>query len=619
MTAAEQRVDKILQIHNSKYLCTSISGHHPMSQVTLTILPFDNLSQRKELGIYCRSFTIDLVTELSRFRQFSIISLPLSGLAADFNESKSFEDLHFDYFIQGSFRCDQELVRINVQLYNSHSRAMIWGNRLEGQLPALAEIQDNLLAGVVGVLQQQINADLLSQIRKRPTVEFKAYEHWLYGMEEIRQGSAESDLIAREHFQHALAIQPDYSLAYTGMSLTYFNEWSCQLWDIWELCKNGAFDWAHKAIELDDQNYIAAMVLGKIFMFEGSHDTAEYYFRKSLRLNANDPDILIQIAVCFIYLGLEKESLELHRRAMQLHPFNAELYAPYAIFIHFELGEFEKAAALLRKNPVARIANADAYYAAIYYYLGQPEKMQTHWDIFLDRYRRLISKGKDFTIASAIEWMMKINPYREKTRLEEFLRFISNDQLPAIPAQKAAPALHNGHQYFFRKDDAAWQLAYEGAEVRVPDLKGLHDIRKLLAEPHQLFHCAELMGSRVEGKGEKLIDEKARKKYQQTILELQADMHMAEQHSDFSRAEKLQQEYDLLIDHLSQTLNLKGEARQAGSTVEKARSAITWRIRNAIARIEQFHPPLGAHLANAIKTGTLCAYQPDRSLSWVTS
>ena len=81
------------------------------------------------------------------------------------------------------------------------------------------------------------------------------------------------------------------------MSLTYFNEWSCQLWDRWEICKNGAYEWAQKAMELDDHNYVAAMVLGKIFMFEGSYDTAEYYFRKSLLLNANDPETIMQIAV----------------------------------------------------------------------------------------------------------------------------------------------------------------------------------------------------------------------------------------------------------------------------------------------------------------------------------
>src|SRR5690606_3329739 len=173
---------------------------------------------------------------------------------------------------------------------------------------------------------------LLSKIKRRPKVAFRAYEHWLHGMEEVRKGSVESDLIAREHFERALAIQPDYALACSGMSLTYFNEWSCQLWDRWEVCKSGAYDWAQKAIELDDQNYIAALVLGKIFLFDGAHETAEYYLRKSVRLNPNDPDTVIQAAAYMIFLGHPDEALELFERTLRLVPAHQSAYLPFGMF-----------------------------------------------------------------------------------------------------------------------------------------------------------------------------------------------------------------------------------------------------------------------------------------------
>ena len=572
------------------------------------------------MRIFCRSFSTDLVTELSRFRQFQVISLPPHATTDnDFQSTKTFDSLKSDYFIQGTFRCENDRVRINVQLYNSDTHQMIWGNRLEGNLTGLTEIQDNLVTEVIGILQHQIHSDLLSLIRKRQKVDFRAYEHYLYGMEEIKKGSVESDMIAREHFAKALEMQPDYSLAHAGMSLTYFNEWSCQLWDRWEICKSGAYEWAQKAIELDDHNYVAAMVLGKIFMFEGSYETAEYYFRKSMLLNPNDPETIMQIAVAFIFMGFEKESLDLHEKAMRLSPLNADKYSPYGIFIFFELGEFEKAAILMHQNPNVKIANQDAYYAAIYYYLKQPAKMHEHWNIFLETYRRLVSKGKDFTAQEAIDWINKINPYRYKTNLNEFLRYITNANHAVVPAQKFSTGRKNDRNNFFVKDSAAWKLSYDGSVVQVPELKGFYDLQKLLVEPRHLFHCAELMGSTIDGKGEKLIDEKARKMYQDKILELQHDMHTAEQNSDYSQVERLQEEYDQLIDHLSKSLGLKGKSRETGGTVEKARSAITWRIRNAIARIEQYHPPLGAHLANSVKTGTLCSYQPEREEVWITS
>jgi len=152
----------------------------------------------------------------------------------------------------------------------------------------------------------------------------------------------------------------------------------------------------------------------------------------------------------------------------------------------------------------------------------------------------------------------------------------------------------------------------------LPEVKGFYDIQKMLSQPRQLFHCAELMGNVVTERGEKLFDAKARKQYEKRIAGLQADIREAEQRNDFSQFEKLQEEYDKLIEYLSQSLGIRGKVRERNNPVEKARSAVTWRIRSAIARIESHHPQLGAHLSNAIKTGSFCSYQPDRKISWVT-
>ncbi len=75
----------------------------------------------------------------------------------------------------------------------------------------------------------------------------------------------------------------------------------------------------------------------------------------------------------------------------------------YGMFIYFALGDIEKAASLIQPNPKVKIADTEAYIAAIYYYLGQHERMQHYWNLYLDTYRRLISKGKEFTWQEAID------------------------------------------------------------------------------------------------------------------------------------------------------------------------------------------------------------------------
>jgi TolB-like protein/Tfp pilus assembly protein PilF len=589
--------------------------HH----ITLAVFPFEDLSPQRELGIFCRSFSEDLITELSRFRQLRVIKFLQS--AWDGDPGTLPEALKGGYFVQGSFRGENGTVLVHVQLFDSDSGYLVWGDRLDGKLTGLSKMQDKLLRSVAAVLQQQIDMDLLSKIRRRPKVAFNAYEHCLYGMEELKKASVEADLKAREHFEEALQIQPDYALACTGMSLSYFNEWTCQLWDRWEVSKTGAYEWAQKAIELDEQNHIIAMVFGRIFLYDGSYSTAEYYFRRSLMLNPNDPDTLFMISFYLVYLGLNEEALEVYERGVQLHPMYAGNHFRLGGVMYFELGEYEKAASFIEHPSTEKpgIADKDAYCAAVYYHLKQYDKMQTYWNAFLDTYKILISKGRDFDQQEAIDWILKLNPHRYKTHLEEFLQFISKGSFKEYPVQKIVTKKEEALECYFMKNTAAWKFSFEGHIVQTPEVKGYYDLQKMLAQPRQLFHCAELMGSILDDSGEKLIDEKARKLYQKKIIELQNEIEEAEQYSDFAQLEKLQEEYDRLIDHLSVSLNIKGKARKTGGAVEKARAAVTWRIRNAIARIEQHHPMLGAHLSNAIKTGTLCSYKPDREIQWITS
>ncbi|MEL7588521.1 MAG: hypothetical protein AAGU19_17555 [Prolixibacteraceae bacterium] len=590
-------------------------NHH----ITLAVFSFEDLSTQKELGIFCRSFSDDLITGLSRFRQLRVIKFVTAVWDGD--PLNLPDGLKGGYFVQGSFRNENETVFVHVQLFDCDSRYLVWGDKLEGKLATLGKMQDKLFRSVVAVLQQQIDMDLLSKIRRRPTVAFNAYEYCLYGMEELKKATVEADLKAREYFQKALQVQADYALACTGMSLSYFNEWTCQLWDRWEISKTGAYEWAQKAIELDDQNHIITMVLGRIFLYEGSYSTAEYYFRRSLLLNPNDPDTLFLISVYFVYLGLSKEALDLYERGVQLHPLYAGNHFRLGGVMYFELGDYEKAVSFIENHSMAKpgIADKNAYCAAVYYHLRQYDKMHSHWNTFLDTYKRLISKGRDFDQQEAIDWILKMNPHRYKTNLEEFLKFISNGRFEKYPVQKSLPGNVEDRECYFLKNSAAWEFTFEGHTVQTPEMKGYYDLQKMLNQPRQLFHCAELMGNVLEDTGEKLIDENARKQYQKKITELQSEIEEAEEYSNFAQLEKLQEEYDRLIDHLSGSLNIRGRARKAGGAVEKARAAVTWRIRNAIARIEQHHPVLGAHLSNAVKTGTLCSYKPDREIQWITS
>jgi hypothetical protein len=85
---------------------------------------------------------------------------------------------------------------------------------------------------------------------------------------------------------------------------------------------------------------------------------------------------------------------------------------------------------------------------------------------------------------------------------------------------------------------------------------------------------------------------------------------------DRGRAEKAGLELDLLVEQLAAARGLGGRARRAGGTAERARTAVTWRIRTALRRIDEANPQLGRHLKAAVRTGLWCSYAPEQPVGW---
>jgi hypothetical protein len=111
-----------------------------------------------------------------------------------------------------------------------------------------------------------------------------------------------------------------------------------------------------------------------------------------------------------------------------------------------------------------------------------------------------------------------------------------------------------------------------------------------------------------------MIDDQARQAYEQRIRDLKEAITEAEQLNDLSRKEHLTVEPEQLTDHLTKSLGLGQRTRKLNAPVERARAAVTWRIRSAIKKITAVHETLGRHLVNSIHTGVFCSYTPEEEI-----
>ena len=115
---------------------------------------------------------------------------------------------------------------------------------------------------------------------------------------------------------------------------------------------------------------------------------------------------------------------------------------------------------------------------------------------------------------------------------------------------------------------------------------------------------------------DELVDPTARRQYEQRIRDLQSDIDDAEADHDSGRSELLHAELDALVEHLVSAVGVGGRTRRTTGTTERARSAVTRRIRSTIRHIGEVHPSLGAHLRRTVSTGAFCRYAPDPRVDW---
>lgn len=184
----------------------------------------------------------------------------------------------------------------------------------------------------------------------------------------------------------------------------------------------------------------------------------------------------------------------------------------------------------------------------------------------------------------------------------------------------------------FRREGELWRLAFAGRAALLRDAKGLRDLATLLAAPGREHAALDLTAEGVPARrpvahGEldgpaadlgETVDATARAAYQARIRELEAELDEADTAGDPERSARSQAERDSLLEQLAQAYGLGGRARRTGSPAERARTAVTARIRDSIRRIEQVHPELGRHLRKAVRTGIFCAYDPEEPVAWRT-
>jgi serine/threonine protein kinase/tetratricopeptide (TPR) repeat protein len=292
---------------------------------SLAVLPFKflNLGPSGDTdGFLGLGLADALISRLSKVRRFTV--RPTSSVLA-FNEEiidpiRAGKELHVDFILDGNIKKAGERLRVTVQLLKIADNATIWATSIDETLTDVFSLEDTLSNRVLEALLPQLTGSELEDFSKRGTENPEAFEHYLRGRYYFNSFTEEGFAKSFVSFHEAIAADPDYAHAYSGIA-DYYN-WLGILGVLPpHECFQPAILAATKAVELDENLSEANASLG-FSLHAGNYEwaTAEHYLGRAIELNHNNANAYVWYSIVLFTEGKFAEGLELARRAVDLDP-----------------------------------------------------------------------------------------------------------------------------------------------------------------------------------------------------------------------------------------------------------------------------------------------------------
>jgi TolB-like protein len=188
------------------------------------VLPFADLSPDGDQAYFADGITEEVLNRLAALRDLRVIartsSFQLRGQGADARVVG--EKLGVAHLLLGSVRKGGERLRITAQLIEARTGQQLWAQTYERQLEDIFAVQDEIAKAVSAAMQVKLRVGDLSRMPGM-TNDVEAYDEYLRGMALNIVARRETFPAAIAHLQRAISIDPQFSMAWSGLSGTYGN------------------------------------------------------------------------------------------------------------------------------------------------------------------------------------------------------------------------------------------------------------------------------------------------------------------------------------------------------------------------------------------------------------
>ena len=442
-----------------------------VARASVAVLPFANTSGDPNDEHFSDGLTDELIGALSKVATLKVAgrtsSFALKGKGLDIRAVG--DTLHVATVLEGSVRRSGNRLKVTAQLADAHDASVIWAENYDRELKDVFAVQEEIARSIAGALRITLAGGATAPLVRAPTTDLVAYDLYLRGRLYFNQRTERGLLRAVDYFEQAVARDPSYARAYSGLAdarvLLAILFHAPQV----ELPRARAA--AAKALALDSTLADAHATMGHmLFAFDWNWAQAGRELDRSIALDANYSLAMSWRGIYLSDLGRFAEAEASVRQAIAIDP----LSAPYSMSlgrVFLEAGQTDRAVAQLRDA-----LELDPMHPLAHTYLGYA----------------YLKKGKFDEAVAAFRWVAERSGAADSAQLAYGLaaagrrpeaEAILNALLATSRARYLPPATMAFAYTGLGNRDAAFQWLNRGVDehagyvdglTRVPALASLH-------------------------------------------------------------------------------------------------------------------------------------------------
>jgi adenylate cyclase len=306
----------------------------------IAVLPFTNMGGDPEQEYFADGITEDIITNLSLWRTFPVISRNSSFTyrGESHNLKQVAQELGARYIVEGSVRKGGNRVRITAQLIDAEEDHHLWSEKWDRTLEDIFDVQDEVSEAIARRVAPSVTGHEQNRLTRKRPENLSAWEVYLQGLRCFhgRQHTDHEDpglAQARQHFERAVEMEPSHSDAHAYLGLNSMWELTQRITKDPEKTLDEIMAHGRKAETLNPENPLALMSIAAAYFFRGDHSTALDYAQRAVQFNPSNAFSFLWMSLAQLHSGDFQQGEESILKGIELSPadpnmnhFNATHY-----------------------------------------------------------------------------------------------------------------------------------------------------------------------------------------------------------------------------------------------------------------------------------------------------